>query len=85
MNHKVAWIQVESEQADPRLQELARLVADPETGEVDHIMQVHSLHPAGMRAHFELYRAVMRSTATLRKVDRELIAFVVSKLNGCEY
>ncbi len=48
-------------------------------------MQVHSLHPAGLRAHFELYRAVMRGTPTLPAVDRELIALVVSQRNGCHY
>ena len=31
------------------------------------------------------YAAVMRGTATLPKVDRELIALVVSDLNGCHY
>jgi AhpD family alkylhydroperoxidase len=32
-----------------------------------------------------LYRAVMTSTATLLKVEREIIALVVSGLNGCHY
>jgi alkylhydroperoxidase family enzyme len=48
-------------------------------------MRVHALHPAGLAAHFELYRAVMRPTETLPKVERELIAFVVSRENGCHY
>ncbi len=68
--------------------ELARLYAlarDPATGKVDHIMSVHSLHPAGLSAHLALYTAVMRGTATLPKVDREMIALVVSGLNSCGY
>ncbi len=68
--------------------ELARLyaaVSDPESGRLDHIMQAHSLHPDGLRAHWELYRAVMAGTASLRKLDRELIALSVSQLNACEY
>jgi len=54
-------------------------------GALDEIMRVHSLHPAGFRAHDELYRAVMRDSSRLRKVDRELIALVVSRVNECHY
>lgn len=48
-------------------------------------MRIHSLHPAGLEAHFALYRAVMLGTPSLRKVDREMIALVVSATNGCHY
>ena len=48
-------------------------------------MAIHGLHPAGLRAHFELYRAVMAGTRGLRKVDREMIALVVSQANACHY
>lgn len=53
--------------------------------EMDHIMSIHSLHPAGLAGHLALYEAVMRGTKTLRKVDRELIALVVSSKNSCHY
>ena len=68
--------------------ELAALYAglvDPETGVVDNVLKVHSLHVAGLKAHLGVYRAAMSGTRSLRKVERELIAFVVSKLNGCHY
>ncbi|MFT5733127.1 MAG: alkylhydroperoxidase family enzyme [Planctomycetota bacterium] len=58
---------------------------DQETGEVDNILLVHSLHPSGLAGHLGVYRAAMAGTPGLRKVDRELVAMVVSKLNGCEY
>jgi alkylhydroperoxidase family enzyme len=48
-------------------------------------MSVHSLHPAGLRAHFQLYRTVMRGTRGLPAVDREMVALVVSRLNQCLY
>ena len=67
------------------LAELYARVADPDTGRVDHVMKVHSLHPAGLAAHDSLYRAVMAGTRGLRKVERELIAVVVSRANGCHY
>lgn len=81
-----SWIEsVPPREANEHLASLYDQVKDPGHGGVDHIMQVHSLHPAGLRAHFELYRAVMRSTPGLRKVERELIALVVSRENGCQY
>lgn len=82
----MSWIEtVAAESATGDLAELYAKVSDPQTGELDHIMQIHALHPAGLQAHFELYRAVMRGTATLRLVERELIALVVSLRNRCNY
>ncbi|MEM1451530.1 MAG: peroxidase [Planctomycetota bacterium] len=58
---------------------------DPATGEVDHILLVHSLHPAGLAAHLGVYRTAMTGTKGLPKVDRELVALVVSRINECHY
>jgi len=81
-----AWIETKAlEEAEGELAELYRRAVDPRTGELDHIMAVHSAHPAGLAAHLALYTAVMRGTRTLPKVDRELIALVVSRENGCHY
>jgi uncharacterized peroxidase-related enzyme len=38
-----------------------------------------------MNAHYVLYRQAMTGTATLRKVEREMLAFVVSRVNDCQY
>ena len=67
------------------LAELHPDVVDPESGRVDHIMAIHSLNPSGLAAHHGLYRSAMAGTGTLRKVDRELIALVVSLQNHCHY
>jgi alkylhydroperoxidase family enzyme len=81
-----AWIEtVDEAAAEGRLAELYARVADPESGRVDHVLKVHSLHPEGLAAHFAVYRAAMRPTRTLSQVDRELIAVVVSARNGCHY
>jgi alkylhydroperoxidase family enzyme len=81
-----AWIEVIPEaEASDDLADLFDLVRDRENGRVDHIMSVHSLHPAGLRTHFEVYREVMSGTPTLRKVEREILALVVSRLNECHY
>lgn len=83
---RVAWIDTSilPEHA-AALTPLFEAQRDPDTGQVDNILTIHALHPAGLRAHLALYSAVMRGTPTLRKVERELIAVVVSGTNGCRY
>ena len=70
---------------DPQLESLHPQVVDPTWQRVDTIMAVHSLNPRGMAAHQGLYSSAMSGTASLRKVERELIALVVSLDNHCHY
>jgi len=51
----------------------------------DHILQVHSVHSRVMRQHLELYRELMHRSSPLTRRQREMIAVVVSSLNGCHY
>ena len=82
----MAWIEtIDEAQWQQELGALRRQVIDPATGSVDNIMAIHSLDPASMKAHLGLYQQAMRPTASLPKVDREMIALVVSKANGCHY
>jgi alkylhydroperoxidase family enzyme len=55
-------------------------VADP-----DNIIQVHAVHPAVMRQHWELYKQVMHRSGPLSRRERELLGVRVSALNGCHY
>lgn len=55
-------------------------VADP-----DNIIQIHAVHPAVMRQHFELYRELMHRPGPLTRWQREMIAVRVSALNRCRY
>jgi len=82
----MAWIETIDE-AEPgsALAGLYEQVRDAGTGQVDNIMKVHSLHEEGLAAHAAVYEAVMRGTAGLRRVERELIAYAVSMQNGCHY
>jgi len=81
-----AWIDsIPESAATDEVADLYERVRDPDSGKVDHILMVHSLHPAGMRAHLDLYTAAMRGTRTLRGAEREMIALVVSQLNACHY
>lgn len=50
-----------------------------------HIYQVHSLHPAALEAHAQLYRTVMFGPSPLSRVHRELVGTLVSQANGCHY
>jgi len=71
--------------SDDQLAELYGQVVDGEHGRVDHVMAIHSLNPRGLAAHHGLYESAMAGTASLRKVDREMIALVVSLENHCHY
>lgn len=51
----------------------------------DHIIQIHSVHPAVMRQHLELYRQLMHRSGPLTRREREMIAIRVSALNQCHY
>lgn len=82
----MAWIRtVDLEDADGRLRDLYAQVVDPRTGQLDNVMKIHSLHPKGLEAHFAVYWASMSPTPGLSVADRETIAVVVSKINGCHY
>ncbi len=82
----MSWIQTDTDpEPGSELAALFDRARDPRSGELDHIMAIHSLHPAGLAAHLALYEAVMRGTESLPTVDRELIALVVSDANGCHY
>jgi alkylhydroperoxidase family enzyme len=82
----MAWIStISDDEADDELAPLFDRVRDRDTGRVDNIMAIHSLNPAGLAAHDGLYSSAMAGTATLRKVEREMIALVVSQVNDCHY
>ncbi len=82
----MAWIKtISSDRWQDDLADLLPLVSDGKSGRVDHVMQIHSLNPQGMAAHHAVYASAMTGTRTFRKVDRELVAFVVSQINECHY
>ncbi|MFB6263365.1 MAG: peroxidase-related enzyme [Bradymonadaceae bacterium] len=81
----MAWIEtIDEAEATGELADLYDEIAR-ERGKVANIMQVHSLAPDAMRAHIDLYTALMFDGADLPREECELIATVVSAANGCEY
>ena len=82
----MAWIErVPDDEWSGDLEPLRERVIDRDAQRIDNIMSVHSLNPAAVAAHDGLYRSAMAGTRTLRKVERELIALVVSDINDCHY
>jgi alkylhydroperoxidase family enzyme len=51
----------------------------------DNIIQVHRVNPAVMRQHYDLYVQLMHKASPLTRVQREMVAVVVSGLNECHY
>jgi alkylhydroperoxidase family enzyme len=81
----MAWIRtVSPEEARGRL---ARLYAAAvrRAGKVFQVIRLQSLHPHVLAASTDLYMAVMYAPGRLSRVQRELIATVVSRSNGCHY
>jgi alkylhydroperoxidase family enzyme len=86
----VSWIRVIPElEAEGELLALYDELYAPYPGEprgqLDNILQIHSLDPKSLRAHLALYRSAMTGNESLPKVERELIGVVVSGINGCHY
>lgn len=80
------WIETPHEEEwEGELAELKDEVIDPTHQRVDWIMRVHALDAGSLSAHNVLYRQAMTGTPTLRKVEREMVAMVVSQVNECHY
>jgi len=81
-----AWIEmIPEEKAEGELREWYDRTRDPEFGRVDNILRIHSLNPTSLRDHYELYRHVMYGRSGLTRVEREMVAIVVSAANRCHY
>lgn len=81
----MAWIRtIDENEAKGPLANLYRQVVEP-WGGVDNIFKIHSLNPASARGHLALYRTVMHDDSPLSRVQREMIAVVVSSVNRCHY
>ena len=81
----MAWIKViPPSEATGELLEQYRRMSDA-SGNVANILAVHSLNPAALRTHFDLYKALLFGQSELSRALREMIAIVVSKTNSCHY
>ena len=71
--------------AEGKLAELFQRVRAP-NGQVDNVLQIHSLRPHTMEGHMALYKAVLHHSGNrLPKWFLESVGVLVSMLNGCGY
>lgn len=54
-------------------------------GKLAEVHKIQSLHPRSITAHMSLYMEVMFATSPLARYQREMMAVVVLKTNGCTY
>ncbi len=81
----MTWIAtVPPEEAEGELRGIYRAIGAARDGVAD-IHQAQSLNPRALRAHLDLYKAVMFQRGSLSRVQRERIAVVVSAANRCAY
>ena len=81
----MAWIRViPPTEASGELAEYYGRMREPDSS-VDNILTIHSLNPASLRAHFDLYKVSMYGPSELSRAQREMIAVVVSTVNRCHY
>jgi len=51
----------------------------------DNILRIHGVHSRVMKAHNDLYAEIMIQRGVLSRVQKEMIAVMVSALNQCHY
>ena len=81
----MAWIDTINEgDADGSLKDQYAKLKDSRGG-VDNILKIHSLNPESLDAHVRLYKTIMYGKSPIRRVNREMIAVLVSSINQCHY
>jgi len=82
----MAFIEViDPDRATGPLAEIYRKVRGP-GGQVDNVLQIHSLRPHSLEGHMALYKSVLHHPRnTLPVWFLESVGVLVSRLNGCGY
>jgi len=81
----MSWIdEVEVGDADGKLEAMYAELLE-KRGKISNILKVHSLNPAAMGDHLNLYMTIMFGKSGLSRAEREAIAVVVSANNDCAY
>ncbi len=81
----MAWVKIiEPETATDQLKKIYD-AARERAGYVPNITKLQSLRPETMSLGFALYQQIMDAETGISRLQRVLIATVVSKVNGCYY
>ena len=82
----MAWIRTVDEAEAPGIVKEEYDAAIARAGQVYNIVKLLSVRPKSMRPFIELYIAIMfDEDSPLSRMQREMIATVVSKVNECHY
>ncbi len=81
----MVWIRiVKEEEADGELRRIYERIRGTR-GRTSNIFLSQSLNPGALESHLDLYLRIMFGKGTLSRLQREMIAVVVSAANDCEY
>ena len=81
----MAWIeQVSEEDAKGGLEKVYQ-AARGRAGGIANIIRIMSLRPRPLATFMNLYMQLMISDTSMSRADKELLATVTSKSNGCFY
>ena len=75
---------IEPKEATGRLKEIYYDLIK-KRGKLADVHKIQSLWPESIVAHMDLYMEIMFSKSELTRAEREMMAVVVSAVNGCEY
>ncbi len=82
----MAWIKLIGEKEAQGLLEKVYEATRKRAGRVFNILKVQSQNPRALQTGIALYTAVMRDDESpLTRAQREMLAVVVSRANGCHY
>lgn len=82
---EMAWIRIiKEDDAHGFLRSLYKKYGNPFEG-VDNILKIHSLNPDTLKLHYDFYKQLMTGRSGLSRMQREMIAVVVSVANNCHY
>ncbi len=62
-----------------------QIPVDDRVPDQDNILRIHGVHSRVMKQHYDLYVELMHRRGPLSRVQREMIATVVSATNDCHY
>lgn len=81
----MSWIrEVEEREATGEIAALYEELRE-KRGKVSNILKAHSLRPAALQHHLDLYMGIMFGPGGISRRQRELLAVAVSQANRCAY
>ena len=75
---------VQHDESEGRLREIYDGLVESR-GKLADVHMIQSLNPESIVNHMDLYMTIMFGKSPLRRVQREMIAVVVSRNNNCDY